>query len=64
MTHRVWGMLAILVGIFAIWARKGFSDFFNATHPFTRQLLGSATPRLSVIWGIGVIIVGLLVLFG
>ena len=62
--HRIWGVLLILVGIAAIRARKSLTEFFNATHPLSRRLLEAAVPRLSVIWGIGVIIAGLLLLFG
>jgi uncharacterized membrane protein YidH (DUF202 family) len=58
------GVFLVGVGLLAIWARKGFSDVAESMGRWHGHLFGKPTPRTAVLWGIGVIVVGLLVLLG
>ena len=58
------GVLFIFVGGWAIWARRGLTETLKASPLLYRGWFGEPTPRLVVLWGIGVIVVGVIFLLG
>ena len=58
------GLFLICIGLVAIWARRAISDALNDINRHTWNPLGPSTPRLSVIWGVGMIIVGVYISLG
>ena len=58
------GLFLICVGVWAIWARRALSEIAEAAGRWHGHLFGRPTPRLPVLWGIGVIVVGIIVLLG
>jgi hypothetical protein len=59
----VLGIVLIGVGLAAITWRDAWSDVMNASRPWP-PLLGRTRPQTVVLWAVGIIIVGLAVLFG
>jgi len=57
------GVLLMGVGLLAIWRRQDFSDVAEAMGRWHGHVFGKPTPRLAVLWGIGMIIVGVLYLY-
>lgn len=65
---RVGALFLVASGILAITASKSMAMVQNkindATKKFTWNPWGPATPRLFIIWGVGILILGIAALFG